>query len=306
MQCLASVAVVTVLCLGAGNTAFAAPGPSSGLNGQLAVVKNSMAGTFLGSLSLGGRFHPLYEEWDYNLGGSDVTFSPSGSRLALSIGWRPSQLAVARVSDGNLRYVDTRGIDVSEPSWAANGRIGFTGHRSGRRSTYSIRPDGRGLHKLFNRPIYAASRDLDAFVGASKESVGHHLELINRKGERVSMLARNKKYFFVDPTISPDGRWIVYGRYPVPPGMSYGVMRANLYVVRRDGAHRRRLTRGMRDRFPTFSPDGRWIAFARYDRRGFSSNVAVLRLDHPGRVRRITHTKKTYYQEVSWGKRHQR
>ncbi|MGK2932545.1 MAG: TolB family protein [Solirubrobacterales bacterium] len=306
-KCLAGVAAIFVLGFGAGTTGLAAAGPFSGTNGRLAVVPSSKDGVFLGTLTPGGSFHQIYEESDYDLAGSDMSFSPSGSHIALSISWRPSRLAIAKVSGGNLRYVNTHGLEVHEPFWARNGRIVFSGYtEKGRRSgTYSIRPDGSGLHKLFNHESRGASSDLDEFIATSDDGEGHYLELLDRNGKRANMLARNEKFFFHNAAFSPDGRWIVYERYPDPPGRLDWNKHANLFVVRRDGTHRRRLTTGFRDTLPAFSPDGRWVAFVRYNRRGYPSNVAALPLDRPDRVRRITHSTGTYYQgDLAWG-RHQ-
>lgn len=302
---LVSLAAVTVLGLALGSAAATA-GPFSGQNGKLAVVKNSVeSGTFLGSLSPGGKFHQIYEAWDYNLAGANMSSSPDGSRVVLNVGWRPTQLAIARASGRGLRYIRTRGLDAYWPTWAGNGRIVFTGTgRRNRSATYTIKANGRGLHKLFNGHSFAASRDLKEFVSSSNPATGHYLELLDRNGKRVRILARSKQHYFSDPGFSPNGRWIVYERHPDPPGKweRVGDRLGNLYVVRRDGTHRRRLTGKLSDRFPTFSPDGRWIAFARFDRRGYFSNVAALRLSRPGRVHRITDTRKTLYEEIAWGR----
>jgi hypothetical protein len=306
--CLAGVVSVAFLWAIAGSTTAAVAGPFAGPNGKLATVKNTVGeDTYLGTVTPGGIFDPIYREWDYGLAGSEFSFSPDGSRIALNVGWRPSQLAIARVSGGRLKYVDTHRLQAYDPFWAGNGRIVFTGqtlkgHRTG---TYSIRPDGRGLRKLFAQVIFAASSDLDEFVGASSSAFSHFLDLRDRNGKRVAMLARNRKHFFVDPAISPDGRWIVYERYLDPPGKweQAGDRLGDIYIVRRDGTHRRRLTNQTRDMLPTFSPDGRWVAFTRFDRKGYFSNIAALRLDRPGRVLRITHTRETIYQELSWGRR---
>jgi Tol biopolymer transport system component len=302
----AGLAAAILVCLGAGHASLAAAGPFSGPNGKLAVIRNSPeSGNFLGSISPGGVFNPIYEEWDYNLAGAELSFSPDGSRIALNVGWRPSQLAIARTSGSNLRYVNTHRIEAYDPFWTADGRIIFTGQTlKGRRvGTYSIKPDGRDLRKLFGRVIFAAS-DRGQYVGASSSAFSHYLDLRDRRGKRINMLARSKRHFFVDPSFSPDGRWIVYERYLDPPGKAEhaGDRLGDIFVVRRDGTHRRRLTAKRRDMYPAFSPDGRWIAFVRHDRKTLASNVFALRVDRPGLVRKITNTRETYHYDLSWGR----
>lgn len=82
--------------------------------------------------------------------------------------------------------------------------------------------------------------------------------------------------------ISPDGEWLVTtsGRHP-PHGRGY-----QLYLMRTDGTHERRLTEGPGlNVYPRFSPDGRQIVYA-HQRRGEDS-LHVVRLDGMKR-RRVT------------------
>jgi dipeptidyl aminopeptidase/acylaminoacyl peptidase len=79
------------------------------------------------------------------------------------------------------------------------------------------------------------------------------------------------------PRWSPDGSTVAFLRLR-------NVQRANLtseiYVVGRDGKQLRRLTRGARDFFLAWSPDGTSLAFARSTRRGkVGPNVFVLHRD---------------------------
>jgi dipeptidyl aminopeptidase/acylaminoacyl peptidase len=67
------------------------------------------------------------------------------------------------------------------------------------------------------------------------------------------------------PTLSPDGRHAVVSvRYPDLEADDYV---AHLWLVPTDGsAPARQLTNGWRDTEPRWSPDGRWLAFARAER----------------------------------------
>jgi TolB protein len=74
------------------------------------------------------------------------------------------------------------------------------------------------------------------------------------------------------PAYSPDGRRIVFVR-------SY-----HLFIMRSDGSHVRRLTKGRYDASPAFSPDGGRISFTRDD------DVYILKLNGH-RLHRLTRTK---------------
>ncbi|MBR8744882.1 S9 family peptidase [Nocardiopsis sp. MG754419] len=66
------------------------------------------------------------------------------------------------------------------------------------------------------------------------------------------------------PTLAPDGSRAVFAL--VRPELEEDAYLGSLWSVATDGAEEpRRLTHGDRDRAPTYSPDGRWIAFLRPD-----------------------------------------
>ncbi len=69
------------------------------------------------------------------------------------------------------------------------------------------------------------------------------------------------------PTLSPDGRRIVVA--VAAPDLASDTYRSSLWTVPSDGSlPPRPLTRGVRDTSPTWSPDGRWIAFLRAGDKG--------------------------------------
>ncbi|MCB0829228.1 MAG: PD40 domain-containing protein [Solirubrobacterales bacterium] len=301
---LTIVGAAALVALGLGSATAAASGPFSGPNGKIAVDKADGGPMRMGVVSPKGNFRSLYEApWEDFLDG--VTYSPDGSRVAFTYGWRPTSLAVAKPAIGKKWQVPTGKIDVSDPQFVSNGRIVFSGsvYPGGKRpGTYVVRANGTGLHRLFKRKQIATDRNRDRFIAKKGSGYSHRLDLLDRNGRKVRTIASGKSHFFNDAALSPYGRWIVYQQGPAKP---HGNYRGNLFVVRRDGTHRRKLTSGNRDKDVTFSPDGGWIA---YDRArhggGYASNIWVTSILHPGKSRQITHSgKKTTYFDVSWGRR---
>jgi Tol biopolymer transport system component len=79
------------------------------------------------------------------------------------------------------------------------------------------------------------------------------------------------------PRWSPDGSVVAFLRLR---NVQRRDLTSELYVVGRDGKHLRRLTRGARDFFPAWTPDGHELAFARSPRRStIGPNLYVVRGD---------------------------
>jgi Tol biopolymer transport system component len=97
---------------------------------------------------------------------------------------------------------------------------------------------------------------------------------------------------------SPDGKLIVFTSPGDPaPGQS-----ANLWVMRPDGSHRRKLTHyshGTANAFAgSFSPDGKWIVFRKEDDKGF--HLSRIRPDGRG-LRVISSNGGVPQRSSSWG-----
>lgn len=108
-------------------------------------------------------------------------------------------------------------------------------------------------------------------------------------GSGVRRLTRNSTGD-VDPAWSPDGSRIVY-RCRAPFGERANQKSGEICVMNGDGSHVQRLTDNkVADTSPTWSPDGRWIVFARIFQLGpgeFQWDLFKMRSDGSGR-RRLT------------------
>jgi Tol biopolymer transport system component len=88
-----------------------------------------------------------------------------------------------------------------------------------------------------------------------------HLYLMRPDGTHLRRLTRDR-LDAREPSFSPDGRQIVYAARVLDGNNDY-TERGLVYLISANGTHRHWLTPGLRGdaSVPTWSPDGRWIAF---------------------------------------------
>ena len=155
-------------------------------------------------------------------------WSPDSKRLVLTQWTRsynrgPANVVVAASSGGRaLARVSGTGADsVNMPGscWnAATDRIAYSADPIGPDAVFLVNPDGSERRRVVQRPRLIA----------------------------------------IEPTISPDGAWIVF-----ESSVFDAEGPASLWKVRSDGSDLRRLTRAANDRQPNWSPAGDRIVFQR-------------------------------------------
>jgi len=173
------------------------------------------------------------------LPGAGASWSPDGSRIAYFAEVDGNTDIFSAASDGTdvTRLTDDPGPDYS-PRWSPDGeRIAFVSERDGDQDIVVMAADGSGQIDVSDDP------DVDDA-----------------------------------PAWSPDGRTIVFVAYlhGADP-FTIGQGDAEIFVVRADGSHKVDVSRNHAwDGDPAWSPDGRWIAFAR---RTDHAEIYVMRAD---------------------------
>jgi TolB protein len=231
-----------------------------------------------------------------------LSFSPAGTELAFTEGGgNPSHaLVVLNLLSGRAVQIPTAHLTATSPSFLRDGRIVFSGGREGvdrQGGTYSVRPDGSGLRRLFGRRELAAASDGSSFVATDPHGNFRSLFLLDRRGYIVRRIAgpSPKHTEDLDPSFSPNGKLIVYTEEHFLGTEAHGT----LYLVRRDGSHRIRLTFGPESATEaSFSPDGRHIIFARSPGRAGGS-LFILSAAEPRKTRKIGLS--AGYQSPAWG-----
>jgi Tol biopolymer transport system component len=133
-----------------------------------------------------------------------------------------------------------------------NGKIAFV---RGLERIYTMRPDGshvRPLVSFADEPDYSPSGRRILFVFR-----GRHGGLYTSRPDGTKRRHIPHTYYAAGDAgrgaFAPSGKRAVFVAYP-PPYDDY-----LMYTIRLDGSHRHRIARDLFD--PTFSPNGKWIAF---------------------------------------------
>ncbi len=222
-------------------------------------------------------------------------WSPHGTRIAYwglrkDAGQRDIFTAAADGSElesGGVAVTDDAALDWS-PVWAPDGRhLYFGSNRGGTMSLWRVAideasgrtlgaPEALTLPTLWSgRYSLASDGQRIAFESLDWRSTLHRVAF-DAAAERTSAaplaVFQSTGRPIRDHRVSPDGQWIVFSRSGV---------QEDLFLTRIDGSQYRRLTDdAFRDRGPSWSPDGRRIAF--YSDRGGAYEHWVIRPDGSG------------------------
>jgi Tol biopolymer transport system component len=215
----------------------------------------------------------------------DPAWSRDGKQLAFVRGtYRRSEVQFeifVTGADGTRPRQLTRGGSEGEPAWSPDGRMiacsrnrvnGVTSS-----SIFSVDAASGDEKRLTDGSYYddwpAWSPDGTTIAFSRGPAIAFvdrparwRLMLVDSDGSRVRPFPRN--LFGQQPAWSRDGRWLAFVSYRDRYGQTCDrdncYPAGEIYVVRADGSGLRRLTRDKADgRSPTWSPDGKWIAFAR-------------------------------------------
>jgi TolB protein len=192
-----------------------------------------------------------------------IAVSADGSTLmALQVQWTSSlwvapaenPSAAAQVTRGTLDRQDgSLGVSVT-----ADGRLIYVSMLSGKKDLWSVNADGSGLRQLTDGShrdgFPAVTPDGRYVLFESVRDGANSIWRVDADGRNPTRLTRGRNDS--DPACSPDGKWVVYvSNDDLPP---------KLRKVPVEGGDPVPLT----DEFsqhPTFSPDGKVIAYYRMD-----------------------------------------
>lgn len=221
----------------------------------------------------------------------DPAWSPDGTRIAFRSHRDGNEEVYVMNADGSdQRNLTNHPMSDYSPAWSPDGtRIAFATDRdpdSGGNDVYVVNLDGTGLQRITRGggideyPTWSVDGASIAYACSGgrvlTEGVGDfEICVVTADGEGSRQLT-DAPGLSDYPAWSPDGRMIAFmstrGGWPtlpdyVPPGYEPGAFgEYDVYVMSADGTNVRNVTRNGRedDRFPAWSPDGRFLVIDRY------------------------------------------
>ena len=235
---------------------------------------------------------------------TDPAPSPDGKWIAFTsdrCGHGSTQVYLMPAEGGEARQLshEPDSARAGTPTWAPDGKsLLFISTRGHRYNVYSIPFDGGEPRKLTHGPgshrFASYSSDGKKIVFYSNrlrptELYGFNIYIMGASGEEETAMARqvtNSMGSPGHPTLSPDGNWVAFVAKDYDPSkqqtMEGSILftKYHVFKVRADGGPEIRLTKGaiggqpVEDTWPSWSPDGKWIAFGR--QVGTKRNVWIM------------------------------
>ena len=208
-------------------------------------------------------------------------FSPDGARVLFSRraedGW---ELLLVSINGGAPQKLATSPLPVAatRANWSRQGLIAFTGTSSGGASEiWVINPDGSSPRDLqlsgLSNQVFYPSWFPDGEQLAAMDAQDLVIKRIDLRKGTVVTLTDNKQVFTGMPSVSPDGKSIVFAGQK-NTGQHYDQSNNQVWLVDEAGVSHVLEPVPAQGRAPTWSPSGRQIAFE--STRGSSSGLYAI------------------------------
>jgi TolB protein len=202
-----------------------------------------------------------------------------------------SKLFVARLDGGGLRQLTSGSGDDVTPVWSPDGtHVVFASDRDGDEEVWIVRADGTGLRSLTDHPASDShpswSPDGRQIVFCSTRGDGENddIYVVNVDGSGLRRLTDNGLDWDTFPSFSRDGRKILFRRLLRARTAAGTLANSEVMVMNSDGTGAVNLSQHVWfDGWPSWSPDGRRIAFS--SNRSDAYQIYVMNADGSGIAR---------------------